>query len=91
MSREELEKNIAESIRAVAEHIIENAETYAKGIDNHAQGMKIEMTFTIDALPTVTVTQDLLPKKFIDAIGDGRCRIWTADGRRELFEQNGNE
>lgn len=91
MSREELEKNIAESIRAVAEHIIQCADNYARGVNDDARSIKIVMDFSVDALPTVTFTQDVCPRTWINAVCDGRCRIWTADGRMELFEQGGNE
>ena len=91
MSREELEKNIAESIRAVAEHIIQCADNYARGVNDDARGIKIVMDFSVDALPTVTFTQDVCPRTWINAVSDGRCRIWTKDGRRDLFEQGGDE
>ena len=86
MSREELVKNIAESIRAVAEHVLASANTYAMGVSDDARGIEIKMTLQIDALPTVTFTQDVCPRTWINAVTDGRCRIWTEEGRRELFE-----
>lgn len=91
MSREELEKNIAESIRAVAEHVIASADNYARGVNDDAVGIKIVMDFSVDALPTVTFTQDVRPRTWINAFRDGRCRIWTAEGRMELFEQGRDE
>lgn len=86
MSREEVEKNIAESIRAVAEHIIQCADNYARGINDDATGIKITMDFSVDAPPTVTFSQNVCPRTWINAVHDGRCRIWTEEGRRELFE-----
>ena len=86
MSREEQEKNLAESIRAVAEHIIQCADNYARGVNDDATGIKITMDFRVDALPTVTFTQDVCPRTWINAVHDGRCKIWTEEGRRELFE-----
>ena len=86
MSREEVEKNIAESIRAVAEHIIQCADNYARGLNDDAIGIKITMDFSVDALPTVTFSQDVCPRTWINAVHDGRCRIWTKEGRLELFE-----
>lgn len=86
MSREELEKNIAESIRAVAEHVLAGADTYAMGVSDDAQGIEIRMTFNINEVPTVTFTQDVCPRTWVNAVTDGRCRIWTDEGRRELFE-----
>ena len=86
MSREELEKNIAESIRAVAEHVLAGADTYAMGVSDDARGIEIRMTFNIDAVPTVTFTQDVCPRTWVNAVTDGRCRVWTREGRRELFE-----
>lgn len=79
--REKLEKNIAESIRAVAEHVLASADTYAMGVSDDARGIEIKMTFNIDALPTVTFTQDACPRTWINAVRDGRCRIWTKEGR----------
>jgi hypothetical protein len=91
MSREELEKNIAESIKAVAEQIIQCADNYARGVNDDARGIKIVMDFSVDALPTVTFTQDVCPRTWINAVHDGRCKIWTAEGRTKLFEQGGDE
>ena len=91
MTREELEKNIAESIRAVAEHIIQCADNYARGVNDDARGIKIVMDFSVDAMPTVTFTQDVCPRTWINAMHDERCRIWTEEGRSELFEQGGDE
>ena len=91
MNREELEKNIAESIRAVAEHVIQCADNYARGVNDDARGIKIVMEFNIDALPAVTFTQDVCPSTWINAVRDKRCRIWTMDGRRELFEHGWDE
>lgn len=86
MSREELEKNIAESIRAVAEHVLAGADTYAMGVSDDARRIEIKMSFEVDSVPTVTFTQDVCPRTWVNAVTDGRCRIWTEEGRRELFE-----
>lgn len=86
--REVMVKNIAESIRAVAEHIAENAEVYAAGVDDHTQGLTIKAKFQINCLPCVTVKNHLMPMKYFQAVQDGRCRIWTENGRRELYEEN---
>ena len=86
MIQEEQAKNIAESIRAVAEHIIQCADNYARGINDDTIGIKITMDFRVDALPTVTFTQDVCPRTWINAVHDGRCRIWTKEGRMELSE-----
>lgn len=86
MSREELEHNIAESIRAVAEHVIAGADTWAMGVSDDARGIEIRMTFKIDSVPTVTFTQDVCPRTWVNAVTDRRCRVWTKEARRELFE-----
>ena len=91
IKREVIVQNIAESIRAVAEHIAENAEVYAAGVDDNTQGLTIKVKFSIDSLPCVTVKNHLLPQKYIQAIHDGRCRIWTEDGRMEIFREANEE
>ena len=76
MTKDEVIKNVAESIRCVAEHIIAHADDYAQGMED-GQSMEIKMVFELDALPKVIVERSVLPVKFINAIHDGRCRIWT--------------
>ena len=76
MTREEVAKNVAESIRCVSEYVAEHADDYAQGMED-GQGMEIKMVFELDALPSVVVERSVLPVKFINAIHDGRCGIWT--------------
>ena len=80
MNREELEKNIAESIRCVAEHVIESADNYAMAVDDYAQSVTITMSFNVGELPTVTFRQDAVPRTWINAVRDGRCWVWTNGG-----------
>lgn len=80
MTREELEKNVAESIRAVAEHVIASADNYAKAVDDYTQRISIEMEFNINELPRVTFTQDAVPRRWVNAVEDGRCHVWTGHG-----------
>lgn len=70
---EEIQKDVAESIRAVAEQVIANADEYAVGMDQ-ATGLRILMEFQINSLPTITVQKDISCAK---AMIDSRCRIWT--------------
>ena len=76
MTSNELTKNVAESIRCVSEYVAEHADDYAQGMED-GQGMEIKMVFELDALPKVVVERSVLPVKFINAIHDGRCKIWT--------------
>lgn len=73
MKVEELQKTIAESIRAVAEQVIANAEEYVRGME-YATGLRIVMDFQINSVPTIRVEKNLLA---VQAILDSRCRIWT--------------
>ena len=82
MTREELEKNVAESIRAVAEHVIASADNYAKAVDDFTQHISISMEFNIDELPRVRFTQDAVPTTWINAVNDRRCRVWTKEGTK---------
>ena len=76
MTREELTKNVAESIRCVAEHIIAHADDYAQGMED-GQSMTVMMNFKLDEIPKVIVLRSELPKPWIEGIKDGRCSIWT--------------
>lgn len=82
MTREELEKNVAESIRAVAEHVIASADNYAKAVDDYTQHISISMEFNVDELPRVRFTQDAVPRTWINAVSDRRCNVWAGNGRR---------
>lgn len=73
MNGEELQQTIAESIRAVAEQVISNAEEYARGMD-YATGLRIVMDFQINSVPRIRVEKDI---NAVQAIFDNRCRIWT--------------
>ena len=81
--REDLEKNVAESIRAVAEYVIASADNYAKAVDDYIQRISITMEFNIDELPRVTFTQDAVPTTWINAVHDGRCHVWTHEGTKK--------
>lgn len=70
---EEIQKDIAESIRVVAEQVIASADEYAMGMEQ-ATGLRILMEFQINSLPTITVQKDISCAK---AMIDNRCRIWT--------------
>lgn len=76
MTREEVAKNVAESIRCVAEYIARNADDYAVGMGD-ATGMSINMKFEIDCLPEIIVTKNISPYANHEVIRDGRCYIWT--------------
>ena len=70
---EEIQKDVAESIRAVAEQVIASADEYAVGMDQ-ATGRRILMEFQINSLPTITVQKDISCAR---TMADKRCRIWT--------------
>ena len=70
---EEIQKDVAESIRVVAEQVIASADECAVGMDQ-ATGLRILMEFQINSLPTITVQKDISCAK---AMLDNRCRIWT--------------
>ena len=70
---EEIQKDVAESIRAVAEQVIASADEYAVGMDQ-ATGLRILMEFQINSLPTITVQKDISCAR---TMADKRCRIWT--------------
>ena len=80
MTDEEVRQNVAESIRVLAEQIIEEADNYAVGSE-WLQRMKITLEFQVNNLPTISVEKGFLGRK---AIRDPRCRIWT-----RFEEQNG--
>lgn len=70
---EEIQKDVAESIRAVAEQVIASADEYAVDMDQ-ATGLRILMEFQINSLPTITVQKDISCAR---TMADKRCRIWT--------------
>ena len=70
---EEIQKDVAESIRAVAEQVIASADEYAVGMDQ-ATGLHILMDFNINSIPSITVQKDISCAR---TITDNRCRIWT--------------
>lgn len=81
--REALERNVAESIRAVAEHVIASADNYAKAVDDYSRRMSITMEFNVNELPRVTFTQDAVPRRWVNAVNDGRCHVWMGGGTKE--------
>ena len=91
MTREELEKNVAESIRAVAEHVIASADNYAKAVDDYTLHISISMEFNVDELPRVRFTQDAVPRTWINAVNDRRCNVWTGNGRRDVTTNEGTK
>ena len=70
---EEIQKDVAESIRAVAEQVIASADEYATRMDQ-ATGLRILMEFNINSLPTITVQKDISCAR---TMADKRCRVWT--------------
>ena len=70
---EEIHKNIAESIRAVAEQVIASADEYAMGMEQ-ATGLHILMDFNLNSIPSITVQKDISCAR---TMMDKRCRIWT--------------
>ena len=76
MTKDEVIKNVAESIRCVAEHIIAHADDYAQGMED-GQSMTIKAVFELDSIPKVVVERTELPRTWIEGIKDGRCSIWT--------------
>lgn len=72
-SADEIQKDIAESIRAVAEQVIASADEYAVGMDQ-ATGLHILMDFNLNSAPSITVQKDISCAR---TMADKRCRIWT--------------
>lgn len=70
---DEIQKDIAENIRAVAEQVIASADEYAVGMDQ-ATGLHILMDFNLNSVPSITVQKDISCAK---TMADKRCRIWT--------------
>jgi len=70
---EEIHKDVAESIRVVAEQVIASADEYAVGMED-ATGLHILMDFNLNSVPSITVQKDISCAK---AMVDNRCRIWT--------------
>lgn len=70
---EEIQKDVAESIRAVAEQVIASADEYAVGMDQ-ATGLRILMEFQINSLPTITVQKDIFCAR---TMAEKHCKIWT--------------
>jgi hypothetical protein len=70
---EEIQKDVAESIRAIAEQVIASADEYAVGMDQ-ATGLRILMEFKLDSLPTITIQKDI---SCVRTLVEKRCRIWT--------------
>ena len=79
MSDEEVRQNVAESIRALAEQVSEDADAYAVGSE-WMQSMRIILNFEINAVPTVNVEKTYLG---IKVVRDPRCRIWTRNAEQE--------
>lgn len=82
MTREQLKNSVADSIRAVAEHVIASADNYAQAVDDYTQHISISMEFNVDELPRVRFTQDAVPTTWINAVNDRRCNVWTGGKRR---------
>ena len=70
---EEIQKDVAESIRVVAEQVIASADEYAVGMDQ-ATGLHILMDFNVNSVPSITVQKDISCAR---TMADKRCRIWT--------------
>ena len=70
---EEIQRDVAESIRVVAEQVIASADEYAAGMDQ-ATGLHILLDFNVNSVPSITVQKDISCAK---AMADKRCRIWT--------------
>lgn len=70
---EEIQKGVAESIRAIAEQVIASADEYAVGMDQ-ATGLRILMEFKLDSLPTITIQKEISCAR---TLIEKRCRIWT--------------
>ena len=70
---EEIQKDVAESIRVVAEQVIASADEYAVGMDQ-ATGLHILLDFNVNSVPSITVQKDI---SCVKAIINNHCRIWT--------------
>lgn len=70
---EEIQKDVAENIRVVAEQVIEEADNYAAGAE-WLQSIKIILGFEVNCVPTVSVEKYYISGK---VIRDPHCRIWT--------------
>lgn len=79
MTDEEVRQNVAESIRALAEQVIEEADTLAVGAE-WLQNMKITLNFRINCCPTISVEKGYMGHK---AINSPRCKIWTRYAENE--------
>ena len=79
MTDEEVRQNVAESIRALAEQVIEEADTLAVGSE-WLQNMTITLNFEINSVPTISVEKGYLGHK---AIHSPRCKIWTRYAEQE--------
>ena len=79
MTDEEIRQNVAESIRVLAEQVIEEADGYAVGSE-WLQSMKISLNFEINCVPHITVEKGYLGYK---AVHSPRCRIWTRYAEQE--------
>lgn len=78
-SADEIQKDIAESIRAVAEQVIASADEYAVGMDQ-ATGLHILMDFNVNSVPSITVQKDI---SCVRTMIEKRCRIWTRYAEQE--------
>ena len=76
MTTEQVQKNVAESIRAVAEQIIKDADEIAVGTE-FIQELRIIMNFEVDCLPYVKIEKE---GNAYRAIHDARCWIWSKEG-----------
>ena len=79
MSDEEVRQNVAESIRALAEQVTEEADTLAIGSE-WLQKLKITLDFEINRVPTISVEKGYLGHK---AVHNTRCKIWTRYAEQE--------
>lgn len=78
MTTDQVQKNVAESIRAVAEQIMKDADEIAVGTE-FIQSLRIIMSFAIDSLPYVKIEKEGNAYK---AIHDARCWIWSKEANR---------
>ena len=70
---EEIQKDVAESIRAVAEQVIASADEYAVGMEQ-ATGLHILLDFNVNNIPSITVQKDI---SCAGIIAEKRCKVWT--------------
>lgn len=70
---DEIRNNVAESIRAVAQQVIDNADDFAGGMED-ATALRILLDFQINSLPTITVQKDISCGRTMVA---NQCRVWT--------------